>query len=139
MRQFEHERCRADTLTTPAETADTLRRALACWRGDALVDISSRVLEADAARLNDMRVATRKHCVGLELEPGRHGEVVDELTVLLRDHPYDEQVAEHLMVALYRCRRQGEAFQVYDRLRRALANELGVDPAPRFSRCTTAS
>ncbi|MEV0406594.1 AfsR/SARP family transcriptional regulator [Actinoallomurus sp. NPDC050550] len=68
--------------------------------------------------------------LSIELDLGRHREVIEELTALLREHPYDEQVAEHLMVALYRCRRQGEALQVYERLRRTLAGELGVDPTP---------
>lgn len=128
--EFDHERHLAERHTAPFETADALRRALACWRGNALVDISSRVLELDAARLNEKRAATHKLCLSIELGLGRHREVIEELTALLREHPYDEHVAEHLMVALYRCRRQGEALQVYERLRRTLADELGVDPTP---------
>ncbi|WP_438295743.1 BTAD domain-containing putative transcriptional regulator [Streptomyces sp. HUAS TT7] len=128
--EFDHERSLAEQRTTPLETAVALRRALACWRGDALVDTPSQVLEIDAARLNEKRAATHKQCLAIELDLGRHREVIDELTALLREHPYDEQVAEHLMVALYRCRRQGEALQVYERLRRTLADELGVDPTP---------
>ncbi|MFD7334498.1 BTAD domain-containing putative transcriptional regulator [Streptomyces violascens] len=128
--EFDHERHLAEQHTTPLETAVALRRALACWRGDALVDTPSQVLEIDAARLNEQRAATHKQCLAIELGLGRHREVIDELTALLREHPYDEQVAEHLMVALYRCRRQGEALQVYERLRRTLADELGVDPTP---------
>lgn len=126
--EFDHERYLAERHTAPFETAVALRRALACWRGNALVDISSRVLEIDAARLNEKRAATQKQCLSIELDLGRHREVIDELTALLGEHPYDEQVAEHLIVALYRCRRQGEALQVYERLRRTLADELGVDP-----------
>uniref|UniRef100_A0AAU2UWN3 Tetratricopeptide repeat protein n=1 Tax=Streptomyces sp. NBC_00003 TaxID=2903608 RepID=A0AAU2UWN3_9ACTN len=128
--EFDHERHLADQHTAPLETAVALRRALACWRGDALVDTPSQVLEIDAARLNEKRAATHKQCLAIELDLGRHREVIDELTALLREHPYDEQVAEHLMVALYRCRRQGEALQAYERLRRTLADELGVDPTP---------
>jgi DNA-binding SARP family transcriptional activator/tetratricopeptide (TPR) repeat protein len=130
--EFDHERHLADRHTAPFETAAALRQALACWRGNALVDISSRVLELDAARLNDQRVATHAQCLGFELELGRHREVVEELTALARARPYDEQVAEHLMVALCRCRRQGEALQVYARLRQTLAEELGVDPTPQI-------
>lgn len=128
--EFDHERHLAERHTAPFETAVALRRALTCWRGDALVDISSRVLELDAARLNEKRAATHKLCLSIELGLGRHREVIEELTALLREHPYDEHVAERLMVALYRCGRQGEALQVYERLRRTLARELGVDPAP---------
>ncbi|MFB9926945.1 BTAD domain-containing putative transcriptional regulator [Amycolatopsis halotolerans] len=128
--EFDRERRLAERSTDPAETAAALRRALACWRGNALADISSRVLESEAARLNDQRVAAHARCLGIELDLGRHREVVEELRVLAREHPYDEQIAEHLMVALYRCRRQGEALQAYERLRRTLTGELGVDPTP---------
>ncbi|MEU8034576.1 BTAD domain-containing putative transcriptional regulator, partial [Streptomyces sp. NPDC049099] len=128
--EFDHKRRLAERHTAPFETAVALRRALACWRGNALVDIPSRALELDAARLNERRAATHKQCLAIELDLGRHREVIDELTALLRENPYDEDVAEHLMVALYRCRRQGEALQVYERLRRTLADELGVDPTP---------
>jgi DNA-binding SARP family transcriptional activator len=128
--EFEHERHLAEGHKAPFETALALRRALACWRGNALLDISSQVLEIDATRLNEKRVATHKQCLSIELGLGRHREVIEELTALLREHPYDEHVAEHLMLALYRCRRQGEALQVYERLRRTLAGELGVDPTP---------
>ncbi|MEU3519572.1 BTAD domain-containing putative transcriptional regulator [Streptomyces sp. NPDC006654] len=127
--EFEHERHVCEQHTAPVEKAAALRRALACWRGNALVDTPSQALEIDAARLNERRVATQRQCLAIELDLGRHREVIDELAALLREHPYDEQAAEHLMVALYRCRRQGEALQVYERLRRTLADELGVDPA----------
>jgi DNA-binding SARP family transcriptional activator len=128
--EFDHERRLAERGREPSETALALRRALACWRGGALIDITSQALEIDAARLNEQRAATHKQCLRIELDLGRHREVVDELTALLGERRYDEDVAEHLMVALYRCRRQGEALQVYERLRRTLADELGVDPTP---------
>ncbi|MEU8963968.1 BTAD domain-containing putative transcriptional regulator [Streptomyces sp. NPDC048491] len=128
--EFDHERDLAQQGANPLERAVALRRALACWRGNALVDVSSRVLEIDASRLNERRAATHKQCLAIELDLGRHREVIDELTDLLREHPYDEEVAQHLIVALYRCRRQGEALQAYERLRRTLADELGVDPTP---------
>ncbi|WP_329368074.1 tetratricopeptide repeat protein [Streptomyces sp. NBC_00669] len=128
--EFDHERNLAPRYSAPIETAAGLRRALACWRGNALTGIASRVLQSDAVRLNEKRAATHKRCLGVELDLGRHREVIEELAALLREHRYDEQVAEHLMVALYRCRRQGEALEVYERLRRTLADELGVDPSP---------
>lgn len=128
--EFEHERQLAEQLTDPAETVIALRRALSRWRGGALLDVASRVLEIDAVRLNEQRAATHKQCLSIELDLGRHREIVEELAALLVEHPFDEQMAEHLMLALYRCRRQGEALQVFERLRRTLAGELGVDPSP---------
>ncbi|MEU8928938.1 BTAD domain-containing putative transcriptional regulator [Streptomyces sp. NPDC048409] len=128
--EFDHRRHLAEQSTSPAETAAALRHALACWRGRALLDLRSQALEIDAARLDELRAAAHKRCLAVELELGRHREAVGELTTLRREHPYDEQVAEHLMVALYRCRRQGEALRVYEGLRRTLADELGVDPSP---------
>lgn len=128
--EFDHQRNLAEGQPAPLEKTLALRRALACWRGNALADISSRVLEFDAALLHEKRSAAHKQCLSLELDLGRHREVVEELTALLGEHPYDELIAEHLMVALYRCGRQGEALQVYERLRRTLAGELGVDPTP---------
>lgn len=128
--EFDHQRRLAEREQEPSETALTLRRALACWRGGALVDIASQALEIDAARLNEQRAAVHKQCLRIELDLGQHRAVVDELTALLGERRYDEDVAEHLMIALYRCRRQGDALQVYERLRRTLAGELGVDPTP---------
>ncbi|GAA5072492.1 AfsR/SARP family transcriptional regulator [Streptomyces similanensis] len=128
--EFDRERHLAEGHQAPTEKAAGLRRALACWRGAALADISSQVLELDAAQLNEKRAATYKQCLSIELVLGRHREVIEELISLLREHPYDEQVAEHLMLALYRSRRQGEAIQVYERLRRTLASDLGIDPGP---------
>ncbi|MFF7635791.1 tetratricopeptide repeat protein [Kitasatospora sp. NPDC008050] len=126
---FEQEREQA--RHSPAATAAAgLRRALACWRGPALADLTGRALEADAARLNLARTTVHRECLELELALGRHREVVEELTALLRGHPHDERLAEQAMLALYRDGRQGQALEVYRSIRRRLADDLGVDPTP---------
>ncbi|MFD5544100.1 BTAD domain-containing putative transcriptional regulator, partial [Streptomyces sp. NPDC127079] len=89
--EFEHERHVCEQHTAPVEKAAALRRALACWRGNALVDIPGQALAIDAARLNETRAAAQRQCLAIELDLGRHREVIDELAALLQDHPYDEQ------------------------------------------------
>ena len=60
--------------------------------------------------------------------PGRHSELVGELTQLALDHPWRERFHAQLMLALYRCGRQAEALAAYQRTRRMLVDELGVEP-----------
>src|SRR5436309_14380614 len=44
------------------------------------------------------------------------------------EHPYDEQICGHLMLALYRAGRQAGALSTYQRMRRVLDTELGIGP-----------
>ncbi len=113
----------------PDRASNALRRALDCWRGDALADVAGSALEVDAARFNSQRTAARRQFLALELSLDRHDAVADELVALVREHPFDERTAEQAVLALCRCGRRGEALELYERVRRALAEELGVDPA----------
>ncbi|MGF1430015.1 AfsR/SARP family transcriptional regulator [Kitasatospora sp. LaBMicrA B282] len=122
-------RAAADCPDGAAEVA-ALRRALGHWRGAALADLPGRVLAGEANRLETARLAVHRRCLDLELALGRHREVADELAALLDRHPHDEQLAEQAIRALCRDGRRREALEVYERTRRALAEELGIDPAP---------
>ncbi|SEL75483.1 AfsR/SARP family transcriptional regulator [Streptacidiphilus jiangxiensis] len=131
---FEEDRRRAQAAGRTAERVVLLRQALDRWHGPALAGMPGRALELDAARLNDLRLTVRKECVEAELILGRHRELTDELTLLLREHPLDEEIAEQAMLALYRSGRQSEALAVFRRLRAVLAEELGVEPTPQLCR-----
>ena len=72
--------------------------------------------------------------IGCDLALGRHAEVAGELAALVAEFPLRERLACLLMTALYRCGRRGEALAVYDRSRRVLAEELGLDPGPDLAR-----
>src|SRR3989442_10792814 len=70
--------------------------------------------------------------VDTRLVRGEHRELVPELAELGGQHPVDEQIHRQLMLAFYRAGRQGDALATYQRLRRTLAEELGVDPGQQL-------
>lgn len=113
------------------ERAEKLRGALSLWRGPALADFTFEPFaQADIARLEDLRLAAIEGRVEADLEAGRHTELVGELEGLVEQHPLRERLRGQLMLALYRAGRQAEALEVYQDGRRALVDELGIDPSP---------
>src|SRR3954453_8058637 len=61
---------------------------------------------------------------------GGDAESVAPLEALVGSHPLDEQACALLMLGLYGSGRQADALAAYRRLRRALLDELAVDPSP---------
>lgn len=132
--QVDHERFRllveSCASDTPPNRAAKLREALALWRGPALADLAFESFALDeSARLEELRLATLEARIEADLESGRHGELVGELEALVREHPLRERLRRFLMLALYRSGRQAEALQVYHDARRALVEELGIEPS----------
>ena len=119
-----------------AGAAGLFREALALWRGPALEDAAPWCpwLAGEAARLEEARAAVAEERVECDLALGRHGEVVTEIASLAEAFPLRERLAGQLMVALWRCGRRGDALAAYDRTRRVLAAELGLDPGPELRR-----
>jgi DNA-binding SARP family transcriptional activator len=112
-----------------AAEAALLRQALALWRGEALADVPSALLHRNAvARLAEQRLDALQRRIDADLALGRHRELVAELRSLTDRYPLREQLWAQLMIALYRCGRQADALEAYQRVRRLLADELGIDP-----------
>ena len=113
--------------------SDSFRRALALWRGPALVDVQcGALLEIEATRLEESRLSILNQRIEADLRLGRHHELVGELSGLAAQHPMHEDTQGQLMLALYRSGRRGNALEVYQRLRSVLSQELGLDPSPRL-------
>jgi DNA-binding SARP family transcriptional activator len=113
-----------------ATAATTLREALALWRGSALTDFAYETFaQAPIARLEEMRLAALELRVEADLALGRHAELAGELETAVRDHPFRENLCRQLMLALYRSGRQAEALAAYQTARRALSEQLGIDPS----------
>jgi DNA-binding SARP family transcriptional activator len=119
----------------PERAGDTLREALALWRGPALADLAFEQFTHDAiARLHEQRLTALEARIEADLALGHHASVLDEIRALVAAEPTRERLAEHLMVALYRSGRQAEALDVYRGARRALVAELGLEPGPQLRR-----
>jgi WD40 repeat protein/serine/threonine protein kinase len=119
----------------PAAAAQALDQALGLWRGPALGDLADQTsLLPEIARLEELRLAALEDRIGAELELGRHRELVPELETLVAAHPFRERLWLHLVMALYRSGRQGDALAAFQRARGLLAEELGIDPSPDLRR-----
>jgi DNA-binding SARP family transcriptional activator len=114
----------------PGQAAATLREALSLWRGAPLAELAyESFAQAEIRRLEELRLAALEERIEADLALGRHGDVIGELGALVADHPLRERLRGQLMLALYRGGRQAEALAVYQDGRRALVEELGIEPS----------
>ncbi|MCE6996499.1 tetratricopeptide repeat protein [Saccharothrix sp. S26] len=114
-----------------------LRQALALWRGPALGGTTGR-LRAKAAKLDEDRLTVLETTFDLELNAGRHRQLVGEISALVAQYPLRERLRGQLMLALYRSGRQAEALEAYRTTRELLIDELGLEPGEDLRRLETA-
>jgi DNA-binding SARP family transcriptional activator len=115
----------------PELAAGLLRDALDLWRGPALADLAHESFaQAEILRLDELRFVALERRIEADLAVGRSTELVPELEALVHEHPLREAFRAQLMLALYRSGRQAESLDVYQQTRRALVDELGIEPAP---------
>jgi DNA-binding SARP family transcriptional activator len=128
------ERLVAGARTLPAEErVDALREALDLWRGEPLADLVYEPFAGpEVHRLEELRLATVEDWADAVLAAGGWVELVPELELLVRKHPLRERLHGQLMLALYHSGRQADALNAYQSARRALVEELGLDPSPRL-------
>lgn len=115
--------------------SDEFASALKLWRGPALVDVRmGRVLELEAASLEERRFGAFERRVEADLALGRHTDMLGELTLAAARNPMNENICAFLMTALYRTGHVGRSLEAFRRLRSVLRAELGVEPCPRLQR-----
>jgi DNA-binding SARP family transcriptional activator len=112
-----------------------LRAALSCWRGDAIADVRlSRLLQSEVDRLTQARIRTAERSADVVLRLGGHAELLDELSLLCRENPLNENLHLEYMVALHRAGRRIESLRTFQTLRVELADSLGLEPAMTMRR-----
>jgi DNA-binding SARP family transcriptional activator len=124
-----HEATAARTAGDPAGCSQRLEEALGLWRGPALSDLADLpAVRPIAARLDELRLAALERRLEADIDCGRATEAAAELEVLIAEHPLRERLRALRMMALYRAGRQADALEAYRDARRALVDEVGIEP-----------
>jgi predicted ATPase/DNA-binding SARP family transcriptional activator len=124
---------RAALPADPRRAAGCLEDALTLWTGRPLGELGSQPFAvAWANDMEELWLAAVEGLVDARLALGRHAELTAELAHLVTEHPLHEGFRAQQMRVLYRCGRAPEALAVYRSARRALNEELGVEPGPEL-------
>lgn len=119
----------------PSAALAHLDAALELWRGEAYGELSDRPWVAvEAARLEELRASAREVRGEILLDMGRPVDAVATVEGLAAAHPLRERPQHLLMRALYAAGRQSDALATYQRYRKRLGEELGLDPSPELAR-----
>ncbi|GAA2274445.1 BTAD domain-containing putative transcriptional regulator [Glycomyces scopariae] len=117
------------------EAYPLLEEALGLWRGEPFTGLESRLLlETEAPRLVERRLAAIERLVDLDLAAGRAGSRIAELRALAAAYPLRESLWTRLVLALSATGRGAEALEAYETVRTRLAEELGADPGADLQR-----
>jgi predicted ATPase/DNA-binding SARP family transcriptional activator len=113
----------------PRRAAALLSQAVAMWRGEPLVEVANGPMGmAEKARLEELLRGAQEVWVDARLALGEHATLIGDLEAAVSAEPLRERRSEQLMLALYRAGRQSDALRAFQRLRRVLADELGLEP-----------
>jgi DNA-binding SARP family transcriptional activator len=115
----------------PDEVCAVLEPALRLWQGArAFGSLGERSWAlAHAHRLQERRLIAIETLAQAELLLNHHSSALLRLQDVADEHPHRESLTRLLMTALYRSGRQGDALAAYERCRRALDDDLGVEPS----------
>ncbi|KUJ65980.1 hypothetical protein ACZ90_41620 [Streptomyces albus subsp. albus] len=111
------------------EATTTLESAMHLWRGPALSGMrDGPIASGFVVWLEESRLESTEILVASRLALGQHRQLVPYLYSLVAEYPLRETFYRQLMVALYRSECQAEALKVFQSARRAINEELGLEP-----------
>lgn len=112
------------------EAAGALRGALALWSGPPLANVNrGPCLSAYAVDLQERRRHAYHLRFQIEMEMGRHRELVGQLRSLVAVNPLDEVLQGQLIRVLDHSGRRSDALATFRNLRTTLRDELGLEPS----------
>ena len=116
------------------QAVELFAQALRLWSSEAFEGMDTPWLNDTREVLDTDRSAAVLDSNELVMAAGGHSGLLAQLSTYTAGHPLDERAAGQLVLALYRCGRQADALQHYERVRRRLAAELGADPGQALQR-----
>ena len=129
---FEHHCRRARAALRAADNTQASASgalALRLPRGEPLSDVPSQLLrDLLVPQFERQRVQVAEDWIEAELRLGRHEPVLEQLMDLTARYPLRERFHAQLMLALAHSGRRAEALTAYQRARKTLVAELGVEP-----------
>ena len=106
-----------------------LTQALGLWTGEPLCNVAKGpVLTGFAASLGEERTGALNLRAEADLLAGKFHQLIPEMQGLIAENPYQEWYHQVLMFSLAVLGRRHEALNAYSRVRRQLAEELGLAP-----------
>jgi DNA-binding SARP family transcriptional activator len=110
-----------------------LSAALTEWRGPVLEDLRDfQFVDTFATSLVEEKILVHTAKAEAEIACGRAFSVISELEALTAEHPYREPLWAQLITAYYLTDRQSDALGAYRRVKKTLAEDLGIDPGPNL-------
>ncbi|AFR49398.1 putative ATPase [Gordonia sp. KTR9] len=116
--------------TEPRLAIDLLDRAETLWHGRPFGEFADTSwARAEVGALIERRVLGVETAADALIALGRPEDAYVRLLPFIDEHPYREGLHLRVMDSLWRMDRAADALDVYQRLRRRLAEDIGTDPA----------
>lgn len=116
------------------EAVVVLDRAEALWKGEALAGLPGVWAQSVRGTLGERRIGALVSRTGAALRLGRFAETGVILSSLVAQHPGDETLVGHLVLARYGCGRYTDALRVYQEAQHFLLEQYGSSPSIELQR-----
>ncbi len=118
----------------PGAAVAELDRALELWRGEPLLDLADGPTGAtEVVGIKERKAGAEEDFFEGHLQLGHHQGLVADLRSAVEAEPLRQRRWGQLMLALHRCGRQVDALNAFQRLRRELGEEHGVEPSAELA------
>jgi DNA-binding SARP family transcriptional activator len=120
--------------TSPETRLEAASAGWSLWSGEPYAGSDAPLVHQDVERLVERRTVLAEVLARALIDLGEVEQASAVTGALLPDHPFRERLWSLHAHAQYLASRQADALGTLRTLRRALADELGIDPSPEVAR-----